>query len=85
MVRRVELRHGVERAAELEGTHALEVFAFEEKFCAQQGVGRGRTHHGRDVCMPFKPGRRVDHVLKCGKFLHIFWVNPRIYRPKYGL
>ena len=53
---RVEARQRVERAAELECAHALQVLALEEHLRAECFVDRPRRHHRRAVRMAFEPG-----------------------------
>lgn len=59
----VELRQCVERAAKLEGAHALEVLALEEHLRAEHLVDGAGGQHGRHVCKALDPSCRCAHIL----------------------
>ena len=60
----VEAGQRVEGAAELEGAHALEVFALEEELRAELGVGGARGQHRRAMSVAGDArGRRGDVVV----------------------
>jgi hypothetical protein len=72
---RVEFRQRVHRAAKLECTHTLVVFALEEHLRAHLFVGRARGHDGRAV-------RRGRDAFGCGgdvgvsrKIQHVLSIN----------
>lgn len=63
-------RQRVEGAAELERSHALEVFAFEEDFRAEFFVEGTRGHHRRAVGMPGDPRSGGDHIVVGRQVVH---------------
>lgn len=63
-------RQRVEGAAELERSHALQVFAFEEDFRAEFFVEGTRGHHRRAVGMPGDPRGGGDHIVVGRQVVH---------------
>ena len=67
----IEFRQRIERAAEFERAHPLEVFALEEQFGAELQVRRARGQNRRTMRLTVNPGRCGQHVVIGWKGLHV--------------
>ncbi len=77
---RIKARQRIEATAELERTHALEVFTFEMELGAKALVKRARAQHRRLVGMAFDTAGGGNNVIVSGQVCHgagVFHVSGR--------